>query len=228
VLGHLAIRGVPVGGFCLARREARKDPGGEELRLARRLREPIRHRLEEIAPQRGVERIGHIEGDQYGHRIALAQDEILCVERRGEPLDLEGYDMLPLPCGDCHSATQPYLGEYRRLLPHCESCGREQWEDVSDDDRRYFSRYQLREETRPYEGGCGREVTNTTYASRRWVTACSERCSAKALRRMRREHRRATCETCGETFTPTRSDSRYCSPACRQKAYRERKSEGAA
>jgi hypothetical protein len=30
------------------------------------------------------------------------------------------------------------------------------------------------------------------------------------------------CETCGTTFTPTRSDGRYCSSACRQKAYRQR------
>jgi hypothetical protein len=30
------------------------------------------------------------------------------------------------------------------------------------------------------------------------------------------------CETCGESFTPTRSDGRYCSGACRQKAYRRR------
>ena len=30
------------------------------------------------------------------------------------------------------------------------------------------------------------------------------------------------CEACGEPFTPTRVDARYCSQACRQDAYRER------
>jgi hypothetical protein len=30
------------------------------------------------------------------------------------------------------------------------------------------------------------------------------------------------CEACGEAFTPTRSDGRYCSSPCRQKAYRRR------
>jgi hypothetical protein len=30
------------------------------------------------------------------------------------------------------------------------------------------------------------------------------------------------CYFCGEDFTPSRSDARYCSPACRQAAYRER------
>ena len=32
-----------------------------------------------------------------------------------------------------------------------------------------------------------------------------------------------TCEKCGQTFTPQRSDGRYCSSRCRQRAYRARK-----
>jgi hypothetical protein len=31
-----------------------------------------------------------------------------------------------------------------------------------------------------------------------------------------------TCETCGREFTARRNDARYCSPGCRQKAYRDR------
>jgi hypothetical protein len=31
-----------------------------------------------------------------------------------------------------------------------------------------------------------------------------------------------TCETCGREFTARRNDARYCSRACRQKAYRDR------
>ena len=34
------------------------------------------------------------------------------------------------------------------------------------------------------------------------------------------------CAQCGEHFEPKRSDSRYCSSACRQKAYRERSAGG--
>lgn len=34
------------------------------------------------------------------------------------------------------------------------------------------------------------------------------------------------CEMCGETVTTGRADSRYCGPACRQKAYRRRSSTG--
>ena len=30
------------------------------------------------------------------------------------------------------------------------------------------------------------------------------------------------CDTCGDTFTPKRTDSKYCSSKCRQKAYRQR------
>lgn len=31
------------------------------------------------------------------------------------------------------------------------------------------------------------------------------------------------CETCGASFTPGRSDGRYCGDACRQRAYRQRR-----
>jgi hypothetical protein len=31
------------------------------------------------------------------------------------------------------------------------------------------------------------------------------------------------CATCGTTFTPLRANARYCSAACRQRAYRQRK-----
>jgi hypothetical protein len=48
-----------------------------------------------------------------------------------------------------------------------------------------------------------------------------------ARRRELRARRRAwtqpvSCARCEETFVPTRSDSRYCSNACRQRAYRQR------
>lgn len=35
-----------------------------------------------------------------------------------------------------------------------------------------------------------------------------------------------TCDGCREAFTPTRADARYCSPACRQRAYRDRREAG--
>jgi hypothetical protein len=39
-------------------------------------------------------------------------------------------------------------------------------------------------------------------------------------------HYRSECRSCGSEYPSNRTDSRYCSPACRQKAYRNRKTEG--
>ncbi len=51
-----------------------------------------------------------------------------------------------------------------------------------------------------------------------------QRLAYNARARQRREWRRTalTCETCGDQFRPKRTDARYCSSACRQKAYRRR------
>jgi hypothetical protein len=44
-------------------------------------------------------------------------------------------------------------------------------------------------------------------------------------RRRRREKREAwplmSCAKCGESFKPTRSDARFCSDRCRQRAHRD-------
>ena len=57
-----------------------------------------------------------------------------------------------------------------------------------------------------------------------WCVKCrteGENERRRELRRRRRANR--TCRVCGSTFTPKRSDGRYCSPSCRQRGYRERK-----
>ena len=42
-------------------------------------------------------------------------------------------------------------------------------------------------------------------------------------KRIRLERRQNTvCECCGKEFTPARYGAKYCSNACRQKAYRNR------
>ena len=46
---------------------------------------------------------------------------------------------------------------------------------------------------------------------------------AAAARLLRRSPRRRACRTCGRTYVPPRADGRYCSPACRQRAYRQRR-----
>jgi hypothetical protein len=58
------------------------------------------------------------------------------------------------------------------------------------------------------------------------VVACSNRCVQRCRRRSNRQYRPSiTCQECATAFQPSRSDSRYCSTACRQKAYRQRRSE---
>ena len=45
----------------------------------------------------------------------------------------------------------------------------------------------------------------------------------KLQKEQRYQKRKDTvCSVCGKVFTPKRADSKYCSNACRQKAYRER------
>jgi hypothetical protein len=60
----------------------------------------------------------------------------------------------------------------------------------------------------------------------RWAGYCwpcasdQENARQRELRRQRRANR--PCDGCGERFTGSRSDARYCRPACRQRAYRRR------
>jgi hypothetical protein len=76
---------------------------------------------------------------------------------------------------------------------------------------------------------CGRR----RHRNRGWGTSrayCCDACAHAADLKRRRSRRRTwhpkqTCATCGAAFTPTRSDARYCSPACRQRAYRQRKQD---
>ena len=77
--------------------------------------------------------------------------------------------------------------------------------------------------------GCGTPWTDwrTRLRERGVDKGHCDRCAAGRHNERQREWRRQgragrDCESCGDTFTPPRSDARYCSPACRQKAYRER------
>jgi hypothetical protein len=79
---------------------------------------------------------------------------------------------------------------------------------------------------------CGRRVKPPRWVKRRGggrVFYCSEGCAGGAdaiARRVEQDERE--CAVCGEAFTPTRSDARFCSNACRQDAYRKRKLGGSA
>jgi hypothetical protein len=106
----------------------------------------------------------------------------------------------------------------RLLVPFCERCG--QHRHLGAVPARYACT------------SCGRPVVRTTDSVWRVLdVCCSRRCYAAARTRQARERRRRAradrvCDTCGETFTPSRSDAVYCSNACRQRAYRGRKGSG--
>jgi hypothetical protein len=60
-----------------------------------------------------------------------------------------------------------------------------------------------------------------------WGRTDKDVCGRACLKRLKRRQARqepepVVCATCGTTFTPARSDARYCSNACRQRAHRQR------
>jgi hypothetical protein len=80
---------------------------------------------------------------------------------------------------------------------------------------------------------CNRPVFVNRRKGRRYIV-CSDRCreavyNANARRWHRRPVQKRPCAVCGELFTPKRADALYCSPACKQKAYRRgrRNAQGA-
>lgn len=73
-----------------------------------------------------------------------------------------------------------------------------------------------------YCKGCGR-VFYTQIETKKYClySLCGNRGYQKELKWRRKYARRdRICQTCGNTFTPKRSDAKFCCNACRQKAYR--------
>jgi endogenous inhibitor of DNA gyrase (YacG/DUF329 family) len=74
---------------------------------------------------------------------------------------------------------------------------------------------------------CERPVVYEPSRRGRGYVFCSYRCEYtyhNHRRAQRDEHlREKTCEVCGKEFTATRAHTKTCSPACKQKAYRQRK-----
>lgn len=67
---------------------------------------------------------------------------------------------------------------------------------------------------------CGQQLHMEPDKRRKRVT-CSNSCRQK-MYKTKRVPPSVTCDGCGSTYEPARSDSRFCSAACRQKAYRDR------
>jgi hypothetical protein len=129
-----------------------------------------------------------------------------------------------------------WLGED---IPEGETCGR-----CSGIDRYYYRSLCLKHAWAEAEHHlancevCGREFVQRTrwFGGSEWsperegvARYCDDVCRGVAdserTRSVRAESRNGlTCEVCGEVLDVARKDARYCSPACRQKAYRARRS----
>lgn len=78
------------------------------------------------------------------------------------------------------------------------------------------------------DGGYCRVHSNWSAVHKDIVTDnCSQRCQNDAYLK-RRKQRKALekekiCSICGKQFTAKKRDAMYCSDACKQKAYRQRK-----
>jgi hypothetical protein len=110
-----------------------------------------------------------------------------------------------------------FFGYCYSFAPHCASCASNDWH--------HFHR------PRPC-AGCGRPVHSTTPSWQLSRILCCEECGHKARAardRGARAEARGTrdCESCSKTFTPTRTDSKFCCVACKQKAYRRARHEQA-
>ena len=72
-------------------------------------------------------------------------------------------------------------------------------------------------------GGCGCVFYTQVHSKKCCSWQCMRPAQMNRGKRIRLERRQNTvCECCGKEFTPARYGAKYCSNACRQKAYRNR------
>jgi hypothetical protein len=99
------------------------------------------------------------------------------------------------------------LGGYQRsFVPVCPECAT--FEEL---DNQYRQRVVC--------GGCGRQL-RVPAGRYRWF--CDDACRRVAGRRDRR-YKQLICKGCNTSFTSARVDAEFCSGACRQRAYRQRR-----
>ena len=72
--------------------------------------------------------------------------------------------------------------------------------------------------------GCGRPVSYREDRRHRLHVSCGQASCLRAIRAagVREQLRRPRVCICGIEFKPTRGEARYCSLACKQRAYRQR------
>ncbi len=124
----------------------------------------------------------------------------------GEPVSRLQNDGMKTYCTDCKPIPEDHVLFRRsnqaptitKRIRACENCTRPTF--VTSIYTKYCS------------GKCSRQYNNARLAE-------SRKFSRAMLNGVGKE-----CQQCGDKFTPPRSDAKFCSPACKQLAYRERKS----
>lgn len=126
---------------------------------------------------------------------------------------------LPLTCTECGKST---MGEVRRWragyheadIIECGECLRtDRWwnwckySHCKRCSRRIYYRGRMQMPWRYCSSEC-QQLTHDKVKERKWQAS--------------QDARMKLCTTCDQQFTPPRNDAKYCSPACRQRAYRQR------
>ena len=164
------------------------------------------------------------------------------------PLRILGLSELPI---DEAQLRRAFVRKVRKLHPDLNPLDESSWREVQADgwDEVQWARAVLKrkiDRVTAKSDPVGNLVTRHTGPGKSWCRGCERpfglfrrggvgwkrdglcyRCAheedLKAARERRRAHRaNRSCPQCGAIFTPSRSDGRYCKPACRQRAYRER------
>ena len=145
----------------------------------------------------------------------IPPDELIYVDRERYVFIGDGYVTSSLPigpwCAQCEGTAKPGNRPWNSAGRHAYQDGGWTWI--------------------PEPPHCCRTCGRMFRAAR--AAYCSDRCENAGRTDRQRAAReglrsRRQCSACGEFFAAPRGDARYCSPACRQKAYRERKSAQAA
>jgi hypothetical protein len=170
----------------------------------------------------------------------LEMDDPIVMIKAAKPYTNSGRYGVERGCVECwHKRAARELEQVHRYREWGgRGWGGRGWTQLNEDDLEEHARNMAlhRGFASPLEGrettpcrGCGRPVIRWQWAARYWwkdapevAAVCSERCRRWAYYGHSEPHR-YTCEVCGETTTSSRNDSRYCSNACRQRAYRQRK-----
>ncbi len=119
-----------------------------------------------------------------------------------------------VPPAVTHSGNSAWNTASRHVPPVCFECGGKRL-DGTGKPYRVFEKYARWRRRKLWVGLCLACAADARNAAKRE--------HHRQIREMIRGCRGTGCQSCGASFTPERIDTRYCSPACRQKAYRKRR-----